>query len=138
LKKLPKNKGKLTTEIRCDKKSIHLTVKESNPIKSIALLLQAIAVILILLGSYPKHSSLKGQASHPTFLCLAAGATLVSRETPNHSFLQFSILKGNLFQSELWKLISWAYTAESIANFALDTPPSLYNTYYTLLRIHAP
>jgi len=113
-------------------------VKESNPIKPIALLFQAVAVCLILFGSYPNHSPLKDHTSQPTFLCLAPGATLVTRETPEHSFLSFSTVKGNLFQSELWKLISWAYSAESSTNLALDTSQSLYNTYYTLLRIHAP
>ena len=103
-----------------------------------AILLQAIAVALILFGSYPKYSPLKSQALQPTFLCLAAGNGLVLRETADHSFLSFSTLAGSFLQSELWKLISYAYSAESTSNQALDTPQSLHNTYYSLIRIHAP
>jgi hypothetical protein len=116
-----------------------LGVKESKTVrKSIAVLFQAVAVCLILFESYPKYSPLKTHTSQPKFLCLAAGTTLVSREPSENNSSPFLALKGNLFHSELWMLISRAGSTELITNLALNTPLSLYNTYYNLLRIHAP
>jgi hypothetical protein len=101
-------------------------------------LFQALAILLILFNSPPAHSYSKNNSTSTALLCIAPSPVVVSREADTSLPFSLSPLQVNLLLEKNWRLTTLLHTSELQTCSALKIPSALYNTYYRVLRIHAP
>lgn len=107
--------------------------------KPFALLLQAMAVLLILVNSTQGYSHQReDRGSKQPLVYVTPAVSIVSREVHDPFSFSFFPVKENPWQENRWQFIALCHSNELHTCPELQVPFSFYNTFYIVPRIHAP